>query len=272
MKPFNFVALLLFAAGLVWVFTLSERTVRQIQKTYYSAISPIIFKGGETEQFAKNFIKEVEHSEDLEKRLIRANHERDQHKLIADQVRILEIENNELREALAFKKQTSFDVVPARVIRKQPQMWGKTIEINRGTEHGLGVSLCVIASNGGLVGRLQLPSDEVSSVLLITDEISQVSARVEGTTEVGLLAGQRTTYGNAPKLRLRYLSKNAVLSKGMKVYTDGRGKLFPADIPIGTIEDFEVGPVYIEADVIPSVNFSELQTVFVIADLSGEHE
>jgi len=232
MKPFNFVALLLFAAGLVWVFTLSERTVRQIQKTYYSAISPIISKGGETEQFAKNFIKEVEHSEDLEKRLIRANHERDQHKLIADQVRILEIENNELRE----------------------------------------VSLCVIASNGGLVGRLQLPSDEVSSVLLITDEISQVSARVEGTTEVGLLAGQRTTYGNAPKLRLRYLSKNAVLSKGMKVYTDGRGKLFPADIPIGTIEDFEVGPVYIEADVIPSVNFSELQTVFVIADLSGEHE
>jgi rod shape-determining protein MreC len=269
MKPLNFVALLLFVAGLVWVFTLSETSVRQIQKTYYSAISPIISKGGETEAFANNFVKEVENSKDLEKQLAQVTSERDRFRLIAARSWTLEAENNELREALDFKKKTKFDVVPARVIRRQPQMWGKTLEINRGSEKSLANSMCVLASNGGLVGRVQLAGDEVSSVLLITDEASQVSAKVEGTTEVGIIIGQRTNYGEVPKVRLRYLSKNAILRKGMKVYTDGRGELFPADIPIGTIEDFEVGPVYGEAEILPSVDFTNLQTVFVIADSSG---
>jgi rod shape-determining protein MreC len=274
MKPLNFLALILFVAGLVWVFTLSEKSVRQIQKSYYSAISPLISKGSETEAFANKFLEEVQHSEDLEKRVEQVIEERDRFKLIAGRVRELEAENNELRNALDFKKKTQFDVVAARVIRKQPQMWGKTIEINRGTDDGFeadpGVDLCVLASNGGLVGRLQLSGEQISSVLLITDEISQVSARVEGTSEVGIVVGRQTTFGQTPRLRLRYLSKTAILRKGMKVYTDGRGKLFPANIPIGTIEDFEVGPVYGEAEIKPAVDFTNLRNVFVITDSPGD--
>lgn len=270
MKPLNFVALLLFIAGLVWVFTLSQSSVRQIQKTYYSVFSPMVAKSAQSQAFANDFVKEVEHSKDLERQLAQANSERDRFRLIAARSWALETENNELRNALAFKKETKFDIVPARVIRRQPQMWGKTIEINRGSETGLQKSMCVLASNGGLIGRVQLPGNEVSSVLLITDEVSQVSAKVEGTTEVGLIIGRRTTYGEAPRLRMRYLSKNAILRKGMKVYTDGRGDLFPAGIPIGTIEDFEVGPVYGEAEIIPSVDLTNIKTVFVIADSNGE--
>jgi rod shape-determining protein MreC len=274
MKPLNFFALILFVAGLVWVFTLSEKSVRQIQKSYYSAISPLISKGSETEAFANKFLEEAEHSEDLEKQVQQVSEERDRFKLIAARVRELEAENNELRNALSFKKKTQFDVVAARVIRKQPQMWGKTIEINRGTDDGFDadpeVDLCVLASNGGLVGRLQLSGEQISSVLLITDEISQVSARVEGTSEVGIVVGRQTTFGQTPRLRLRYLSKTAILRKGMKVYTDGRGKLFPANIPIGTIEDFEVGPVYGEAEIKPAVDFTNLRNVFVITDSPGD--
>lgn len=269
MKPFNFVALLLFLAGLIWVFTLSEESVRQIQKTYYLAISPIISKGGETEQFAQEFLEEVEHSTVLEKKLEQTARERDRYHRIADQVRNLESENNELRAALDFKRKSEFDVIPAIVIRKQPQLWGQSIEINRGTDDGLGVSLSVLASNGGLAGRVQLSGQEISSVLLITDEGSRVAARVEGSTEFGIVTGRRATHGKEPRLRLLFLSKNAILQKGMKVYTNGRGKLFPANIPIGTIEDFETGPVYGEAELIPAVDFSNLQTVFVITNSPG---
>ena len=106
MKPLNFFALLLFLAGLVWVFTLSEEAVRQIQKTYYSAISPIISQGGKTEQFAQEFLEEVEHSTDLQKKLDQTSSERDRFKLIASRFRDVEAENNELHSALAFKKQT----------------------------------------------------------------------------------------------------------------------------------------------------------------------
>lgn len=274
MKPLNFLALLLFVAGLVWVFTLSERSVRRVQQVYYSSISPLISKGGKTEEFANRFLTEIEHSEDLEKRLERALNKRDEFKIRADRVRELEAENNELRNALDFKKRTRFDVVAARVVRKRPQMWGKTIDIDRGLDDGFEAEpdtpLCVLASNGGLVGRLQMSGKETSSVLLITDEMSLVSARVEGTREVGLVAGRQTRYGETPRLRLRYLSKTAILRKGMTVYTDGRGKLFPANIPIGTIEDFQVGPVYGEAELTAAVDFTQLKNVFVITDSPGD--
>ena len=270
MRPFNFFALLLFLAGLVWVFTLSEEAVRQIQRTYYSSIGPMIAQGGKAEEFGRDFIREVEHSTDLKKQLEQTQRERDRFKLIASRVRKLEGENNELRSALSFQKQTEFDVIASRVIRRQPHIWNSTIEINRGAGEGMGVSLCVLASNGGLVGRVSLPGDNVSSILLITDEESQVPARVEGTSEAGLIVGQRTAYGETPKLRLTYLSKNAILQKGMKVYTDGRGKLFPANIPIGTIDEFEAGPVYGEAEITPAVDFNNLKTVFVITDTTGD--
>ena len=270
MRPFNFLALLLFTAGLVWVFTLSEDAVRQVQKTYYSSISPMISKGAKAEKFAHDFIQEVEHSSNLKKQLEQSRRERDRFKLIASRVREIEGENNELRSALSFQKQTEFDVIASRVIRRQPHIWNSTIEINRGAGEGMGVSLCVLASNGGLVGRVSLPGDNVSSVLLITDEESQVPVRVEGTSEVGLIVGQRTAQGESLKLRLTYLSKNAILKKGMNVYTDGRGKLFPANIPIGTIDEFEAGPVYGEAEITPAVDFNNLKTVFVITDVTGD--
>lgn len=270
MKPLNFLALLLFLAGVVWVFTLSEEAVRQVQKVYYTAVSPIVAKGGKAENFARSFVEEVEHSSDLAKKLEQAERERDSFRIIAFRAQTLQEENNELRKALEFRQRSPFDVIPARVIRKQPRMWGRTLGINRGSDHGVGVSLCVLASNGGLVGRIQLPGKELSSVLLATDEGSQVSARVDGTSEVGLVVGRRTNYGEAPRLRLRYLSKNAFVRKGAKVFTDGRGNLFPANILIGTIEDFESGPVYGEAEVIPAVDFTNLQTVFVITNMPGE--
>jgi len=90
MKPLNFLALILFVAGLVWVFTLSEKSVRHIQRSYYSAISPLISKGSETEAFANKFLEEVEHSADLEKQIEQVIEERDRFKLIAGRVRELE--------------------------------------------------------------------------------------------------------------------------------------------------------------------------------------
>ncbi len=265
MRPLNFIALLLFLAGLVWVFTRSETTVREIQRTYYSTVSPLISRGTDMEKYAKDFVAEVDHSKDLEERLELALRERDRFKLIASRIQELELANNELRGALNFQKKTNFDVVGAQVIRRQPLTWGRTIEINRGAKQNVGVSLTVVAGNGGLVGRIYQLGDDVSSVKLITDESSRVSARVEGSTEMGILEGRRANFGEAQRLRLRYLSKNANVRRGMKVYTDGRGKLFPANIPIGTIEDFESGPVAGEAIVIPAVDFQNLKTVFVIS-------
>ncbi|MGE9267171.1 MAG: rod shape-determining protein MreC [Verrucomicrobiales bacterium] len=265
MRPINLLALLLFIGGLVWVITLSQPSVRQIQKTYYTAISPFLKAGSQAETHARAFIEEVQHSKDLEKKLERAHRERDRFKLIASRVRELEQENNELRTAVNFARQARFDIIPSRIVRRSPLTWSSTVTIDRGTEHGdLGMDQPVVAANGGLVGRVHNPVDSFSSVLLITDEASQVSAQVRGSPEKGIITGKLTSYGEKPVLRLLYLSKTAALTPGMMVYTDGRGKLFPPNIPIGKIISYNSGPEYGEALVDPVVDFNSLATVFVI--------
>ena len=66
MKPINLFALLLFLTGLVWVLTLSENTVRQVQKAYYGSISPFLRGGSAVGSRAESFLEEVENSKDLE--------------------------------------------------------------------------------------------------------------------------------------------------------------------------------------------------------------
>ncbi|MGC4017746.1 MAG: rod shape-determining protein MreC [Luteolibacter sp.] len=76
-------------------------------------------------------------------------------------------------------------------------------------------------------------------MVLLTDEKCQVSAKVEGTPEVGILSGQRGQFEGTPLLRLRFLSKDATVKKGQRVFTTGRGGLFPTNILLGTVESVE---------------------------------
>jgi rod shape-determining protein MreC len=98
---------------------------------------------------------------------------------------------------------------------------------------------------------------------LLTDEKCQVSAKVDGTPEAGIISGLRDTAGESPSLLLRFLSKDANLKPGMLVFTTGRGGLFPPDILLGKIKTFAPGPLFGEALVEPAVDFTTLKTVFV---------
>ena len=266
MKPLNLLALLCFLAGSVWVLTLSDRAVRKIQQAYYNGISPFLKGGSKIELAARDFVNEVHHSEDLERELERLELDHGRLLTIESQFRELEKENRDLRAALEFKQRSSFDAVAARVIKRQPATWLQSVTINRGAGAGIGPQVPVLA-NGGLAGKVhQVLEDDLATVILLTDEACQVSVQVEGTPEVGILSGQRGRYGDVPSLRLRYLSKDAVVQPGMKVLTTGKGGVFPPDVLVGTIQSFEPTAFYGEAKVRPSVDFVNLSIVFVITD------
>ena len=262
MKPLNLIALLLFLAGAVWAITLSESSVRQIQKNYYVAISPFLMGGSNLETKAGKFLNEVENSRTWEIRYNLAKDELDKKRMEVAQLRKIEAENARLSHALKFKQEAPFHVLAAKIIRRQPSTWWQTVTINRGEAQGIGVQLPVISPEG-LVGKIDAPFENTSTVILITDEKCQVSAKVDGTPEVGILSGQRGLAGSAPALRLSFLSKDAKIKPGKLVYTTGRGGLFPADLLLGTVKSFESGPLYGEALVKPAVDIEALHTVFV---------
>ncbi len=263
MKPLNLIALLLFLGGAVWAFTRSDRAVREIQAWYFSAMSPFLNSGSQMETQARKFLDETRHSKELEAELDATRKELGKLQIIESRFRSLEAENETLRHALDFKKATHFVVVPAQVIRRHPTTWWQTVDIDAGEERGIGTQLAVL-SNDGLVGKIDRPDKGRSSVILLTDEKCQVSARVEGSQEVGILSGQRGHFVGNPLLRLRFLSTEAALQQGQRVFTTGRGGIFQPNILLGTVESVEKGALDSEALVRPSVNFADLGTVFVV--------
>lgn len=265
MKPLNLIALLLFLGGAVWAFTQSDRAVREVQETYFSAMGPFLKSGSKMETEARSFMEETHHSKELEVELGSVKKELGRLKVIEGRYRALERENAQLRHALDFKKATNFDVVAAQVIRRHPTTWWQTVDIDAGDDRGIGTQLAVL-SNEGLVGKIDriYSKQNRSSVLLLTDEKCQVSARVEGSPEVGILSGQRGRFDGNPLLRLKFLSVDAALKPGQRVFTTGRGGIFQPNILLGTIESVEKGALDSEALVKPSVNFADLGTVFVV--------
>lgn len=264
MKPLHLTSLILFLVGAIWALTRSDRVVREIQASYYSAISPFLRAGSAMETRARAFLWETKHSKELEAELSILRPEVGRLQLFEERCRELEKENQHFRSALGFKERTRFDVVAARLIRRNPANWWEFVDIDAGSERGIGLQLAVL-SNDGLVGqtwRIDNSGDR-SSVLLLTDEKCQVSAWVEGSSEVGILSGQRGFQGE-PLLRLRFLSETASIRQGQRVLTTGRGGIFQPNILLGEIQSVERGVPNSEAIVRPSVDFANLSSVFVV--------
>lgn len=264
MKPLTLFALLIFLGAGTWVLTWSPMTVRKVQETYYKAIGPFLRSGSNIEKFSRDYVREVEHSENLQRKLEAIQADYGKLQIIVGRFRELERENVQLNQALGFQKRTTFDVKAAKVIKRQPSTWWDTLTINQGEKSDIGTQLTVLAE-GGLVGRVDQAFEDIANVILVTDESCQVSVYVEGSPEKGILSGEPGEYGTTPLLRLRYLSRNAAIQQGMKVFTTGRGGIFPPDIQVGTITEVIPGSYESEAMVKPSVDLQNLSVVFVLA-------
>lgn len=263
MKPLNLIALLLFLTGAVWALTRNDRTVRAVQAAYHSALMPMLKTGSALKERSNAMVSEVRHSSELETELDVAGREIERLRIIEKRFRELETENTQLRHALKFKQASRFDVIAARVCRRNTSTWWQTAEIDVGANSGIGDDLSVLC-NEGLVGRIECIDAERSTVLLLTDEKCQVAVRVEGSTEVGIVSGQRGVADDLPLLRLRYLSANANVRPGQRVFTTGHGGVFQPNILLGTIDSVDKGAQSSEALVRPAVNFAELGVVFVV--------
>lgn len=269
MKPLNLAALLLFIAGTAFALTRSESTVREIQHGYYALIGPALKSGTNLANTANALTREFDHSKELELKLAAAEAERDSLRIIAIRVRELEAENNKLRNVLDFQKQTPFNVIATRVIRRNPSTWWQEIIIDRGEEADVTLNSPVLNASG-LVGKVENPESGLSPVILLTDESCQVAAKVEGTHEVGILSGRRGQLDANPLLSLRFLSKDAPVRPGMRVFSSGDGGLFPPNILLGTVESVIPGASESEALVRPSVDFENLDVVFVVTGTKSQ--
>lgn len=140
-----------------------------------------------------------------------------------------------LREAAGFASRQRTHPFIAPVIGLSPSPLFDTLTLGRGTRDGLREAQ-VVRTPDGLVGQISVAGPISSTVLLLSDPGSGVSAYVVRPGEakvrgVGIVQGQ----GRGRPLRLDYLRSEDDVRAGDRVVSSGLGGVMPADILIGTV-------------------------------------
>lgn len=263
MSKRNFIAFLVFlVVGLALVFASPDAT-RGIQMGVLSAVAPMLKDGTGMKTNVTNIIEGIGTLEELET-ANKALQEENERLLIENQaLRDIKKDNDRLREMLGFTQRSLFELVPAEVISRDPQNWWNSISISRGSKDGLTENLPVLTQHG-VVGKTVWVSEKEARVLLLTDPNCKIAARVEGTQEQGILTGSRMGADGRPTVTLEYLSRELNLQPGLRVYTSGLGGVFPPNILLGVVEEYESGPMHGSARVRTEVDLSRVDNVFVV--------
>ena len=138
-----------------------------------------------------------------------------------------------LESLLGLQSTYNLESTAARIIGNSSDAWTQTVTLDKGTSSGFTVGMAV-CNSGGVIGQIVEVSATTSTVQLINDENSGVSAMVQGSRAQGMLQGQADG-----TLRLSYVSTDADVTVGDIIITSGIGGVFPKGLPLGTVTSVE---------------------------------
>jgi rod shape-determining protein MreC len=263
MSRTNIIALLIFGAILGYFLSFGPNTTQKFKAGVYQLLAPFLTSGsGLKKQITSvrtglKSLDQLEHENSalqVENRELRATNQ---------SLRDVEHEVNRLRHALNYRERSVFKLIAAEMVARDSSTWWRTVTINRGRRDGIETDMPVVTDEG-LIGKTTSVSDVISVVLLVSDENCRVAASVEGSREQGIVSGERVTTGLTPRLDLNFLSKQADLKPGQKVYTSGVGGVFPSGLLIGVVKSYRVRELDGQAQLTPAVDLSHLEDVFVV--------
>src|SRR5580693_6658876 len=163
--------------------------------------------------------------------------------------------------ALLKFRQTNTDVpmVSARVIGGSADSASQTIYLDRGERDGIRRNMGVITPDG-VVGKVIESYRDTSQVLLLTDKDSGVGAMLVESRI------QKPVGGTGESLLImKYISnEDSSVNPGDRIVTSGMDRIFPPDLPVGTIADIKPGPTFKQIRVKPAASLERLEEVFVL--------
>lgn len=263
MTKFNILVTLIVVAVALSLVTVGSGLTRSIQNGLMRVLSPFIGSSAAAEQKLSEMGEPQPDVSSLKRRVVELEMEVDRHRILSQKYVQVLAENNQLRELVNFRKLSPLKLTAARVLKRVSSTWWSTMIIDKGALDGLATDTPVLNASG-LIGKTGKMAPHMAEVILLTDEMCRVSARIEGTLEKGILAGERGAVDLKPDLRLSFLSRSAIIPTGAPVLTTGEGGIFPGGIMIGRVKRFEIKDITAEAVIEPAVDFSQLEHVFVL--------
>ena len=239
------------------------QTTQRLQSGFLGMISPFLRQGSSLDR------KYTEMREGL--KTLKRLEEDNKHLTVENKnlsatnqtLRDMEAENNKLRNALGYRERSVFKLMPARIIARDASTWYQTVKIDRGSAEGVKPDMSVLTEEG-LVGKTTVVAEHAATVILIADENCKVAASIEGSTEKGIVRGERMSDHGIPTIGLIFLTKQANLQSGQKVFSSGVGGVFPSGVPIGAVKEFKVRELDGYATIVPAVDLTSIDDVFVV--------
>lgn len=145
------------------------------------------------------------------------------------------------------------------------------LQLDRGSKYGVKDNMAVLSSDGAVVGVVVNVSPNFSQVMSLLHIQSSVSASLKKTGESGRVEWD----GKDPKsITLQGIPKSVQVNIGDTVVTSRYSYNFPPNKIIGTITAVANDPAtgFYTLKVRPSVNFSNVQQVFVVENLQREEQ
>lgn len=178
----------------------------------------------------------------------------------------LEAENQRLREMVQYKdKNLQYEIAVAKIIGWPNSNWSSRYILDLGSSDGINVGMIAV-SNQGVLGKITHVTENTAELMLLTDELAAVGARVLPGGYLCIVSGQGS---NAATLKLSLLPGLAEIHVGDAVVTSGLGELYPEGLSIGRIVkiDSASSGMHQTAEIELTEQFSSLYEVMILYNI-----
>ena len=237
--------------------------VSPLQKIVYNINSRV----KETVDFFLNFSEVKLENEQLKQKNAELANELIEYESLKDEV-------ERLREALNFtESRSNYNYVGVNIIGYSGSSLSDGYIIDKGSNDGIAKNM-VVVSYKGLVGKVTKVSSNFAVVQSILNENIAVAVMDQQTRDAtGVLQGLSDKKDT--NMTVVYnLPIDSDVKEGDIIITSGLGKIYPKEIPVGTVVSVQVDNVKVmkSAVVEPFVNFNKLEELFVVIPNSNIDE
>lgn len=192
----------------------------------------------------------------------RLRHDNDTLKLQINQLQSKAAEADRLAALLNFRQaHQNVPMLAARVIGASAAAASQTVYLDRGERDGVHRNMAVITPDG-VVGKIVESYRDTAQVLLLTDKDSGVGAMLAESRIQSPVGGV-----GEPLLAMKYVANDDTVNVGEHVVTSGMDRIFPRDLPVGTVVQIKPGNPFKQIRIQPAAKLERLEEVIVLLSL-----
>jgi len=173
-------------------------------------------------------------------------------------------EGGRLAALLEFRQShREIKMIPARVIGTSAEPASQVVYVDRGARDGIKKDMGVITPDG-VVGKVSEVYGSAAQILLLSDKESGVGAMLADSRIQSPVGGM-----GEPLLNMKYVAADDEVKTGERVVTSGMDRIFPKDLPVGTVVEVKPGMPFKKIRVRPAANLERLEEVIILPSLES---